>query len=189
MAPVTLPTSPIFTHGQGFAGYVFCYRLAIFSRFTSNARRTTPQPDLPFSALWLTKPQVLYAAECLTLTSAACPDLMSRRVLRLRASTSFSSKTEIKGLNALCSLTCRLALGDLPLSILPVFEAASLVPIQQRPGKIQPVANSQTLRRRATKALLPTALQDSAKCLAPDQLTNVIRNGSEAIAHNVQMLT
>lgn len=132
--------------------------------------------------------QMLRAAKSLNPKFAAGPDLMSPRPLRLLVTTSIGPQEGVTSLSALTSFVCRLTLGDLSQSVLPLFVAATLLLIQQRPDKIRHIAIDQAPRRLMFKAVLPAALQDSADFLAREQLANGVRAGMDATVHDVQML-
>lgn len=89
--------------------------------------------------------RVTPAARSLNPTSAAEPHLISRRLLRLLATKYMSLQAGTTGLFAITALVGRLAKGDLPASVLPLFMAAVLLPIQSNRGKILPTATEQAL--------------------------------------------
>lgn len=61
--------------------------------------------------------------------SAAGPDRLSPRLLRLLAHTSISPEAGVSGLSALTRLGRRLAQGDLPDQTAQLLFAATLIPI------------------------------------------------------------
>lgn len=131
---------------------------------------------------------VMRAVRGLNPASSAGPDLMSPRLLRLLTSTSITPQAGVTGLSSLTSLVRKLVQGDLPESILPVFTAATAIPIQAGPTKIRPIAIGQVLHGLVTKALLPQAIQESADFLRPNQLANGVHAGIDGLVNDTRML-
>lgn len=135
----------------------------------------------------ITEAEVLRAARSMNPASAPGPDCFSPRLIRLLAFTSISPQAGVTGLGALTNLVRRLAKGNLPHKTLPLFAAATLLPIKPRPHKIRPIAIGQALRRLTTKVLLGPALADTRDYFAPCQLANGVSAGADAIVHDVRM--
>ena len=135
-----------------------------------------PCPQAPVQALNRTDPppapditegQVLRAVRSLNPSSAAGPDRLSPRLLHLLTRTTVAPKAGITGLSILTRLVQRLARGDVPDCTAPLLAASNLIPLQERLGKIRPIAVTQALRRLVTKVLLPAVIEDTRDRLAP----------------------
>lgn len=145
-----------------------------------------PAHNLP-SPPEITESEVLKAARGMNPTSAAGPDRFSPRLIRLLAFTNISPQAGVTGLSALANLVRRLAKGSLPEQTLPLFSAATLLPIQPKPGKIRPIAIGNSLRRLVTRVLLDPALVDTREFFAPEQLANGVCAGMDSIVHDIRM--
>lgn len=88
----------------------------------------------------------------------------------------------------LTNLATRIEKGESPNSVLSLLSATTLLPLQQKPGKILPIAIRSVLRRMITKKLFPTAIDDSHDFLTPFQTANGMKAGTDAIVHDVRKL-
>lgn len=117
----------------------------------------------------------------------AGPDRLSPRFLRLLARTSISPENGVSGLSADTCLVRRLAQGDLPEQTVPLLAASTNSLLQPFADKIWPIAVRRALRPLVTKVLFPTTIEDTRDRLLPEQLTNAIPSGTDAIVHDCRM--
>lgn len=164
------------------------------TKATLNARHPSPPtPVTPLDPTELPLPteidetDVLHAFRKMNPNSTAGPDLMSPRLLRLLTGTSITPEAGVTGLSFLTYLVQRIAYGDLPTPTVRLLAAAALIPIQQRPDKIRPIAVGQTLGQLVTKVLLTLAMADSAEYLQPEQVSTGTPCGVDAIVHDACM--
>lgn len=62
------------------------------------------------------------------------------------------------------------------------FSAATVLPIQAKHNKIRSIVVVSVLRRLVTKALLPSAIDDSRDFLAPFQMANDVKAGIDVMS-------
>lgn len=98
-----------------------------------------------------------------------------------------SSIAGFTGLSALTLLVYKLAKGDLPDSILPLFSVATPLPTQSRPEKIQPIAIGKVLRLLVIWVLLQSALSESWYHLFTLQMATGVRASMKSIVHDARM--
>ena len=121
--------------------------------------------------------------------SAPGPDVMTLRLLHLLVTSPITPLAGVTGLSALTNLVRILASGNLPHQTIPLLSAATLLPLNSRPGKIRRIAIGQVLRRVVMKTLLPAAIEDTREYLHPIQKANGIGAGLDAIMHDTRMIT
>ena len=122
--------------------------------------------------------------------SAPGPDLMTPRLLHLLVTSPITPQAGVTGLSALTNLVRILASGNLPPpQTFPLLSAATLLPLNPRPGKkIRPIAIGQVLRRVVMKTLLPAVIEDTREYVHPIQKANGIRAGLDAIIHDTRRI-
>lgn len=122
------------------------HELVLRSPQTSSPSSLTPlQPSELAPLHYLTNTRVLRAAWSLSPTSTAVPDLVYSRLLRLLVTTSVSVQAVNTRQTALTNIAYWPVIWRLPLTILLLSTAVSLVPVQAGLGKLQSITIGQAL--------------------------------------------
>lgn len=143
--------------------------------------------DLPPIPL-VTEAAVKHAALKMNSYSGRGPDRMQPRLLRFLATTDVSTETGVTDLYTRTRLVARLSRAGIPNETLPLIGATTLLPFQARPDNIRPIAIWLALRQLATKVLLPSALEDCADYLSPQQMASGVGYCMDTVVPDARML-
>jgi hypothetical protein len=122
--------------------------------------------------------------------SAAGPDLLTSRILKLVLDDASGSLPGCTGGEILCAVAHIFTDGDMPVDNMPSFSAATVLATPRPAGGVRPLAIGMTLRRLISSAVLqhvtPCVTPAACEYLTPHQVAVGVKSACDLIFHEVR---
>jgi hypothetical protein len=138
-------------------------------------------PDAPM----LSADAVVAKLQAMDSFSAAGPDLLSARMLKLVLDDAPGSFPGSTGGEILCAVAQMFANGEMPADIMPLFSSTVLA-TPKPTGGVRPLAIGMTLRRLISSVVLQRVTSTAREYLAPHQVAVGVKSGCDLVVHEVR---